>query len=164
MKKLLLPLILALVGGGGGIAAGLALKPDGEGEDLAETCAPLDGDVKPAAAPIPEPSNDTEFVKFNNQFIVPVMSRERVISMIVMSISLETEPALQEEVYAREPKLRDGFLRVLFDHANAGGFSGKFTDAVIMNGLRRDLLSVAHDVVGPKVVDVLITDIARQDS
>ena len=48
--------------------------------------------------------------------------------MVVLSLSLEVEAGNTEAVYAREPKLRDVFLQVLFDHANSAAFSGSFTD------------------------------------
>ncbi len=63
-----------------------------------------------------------------------------------------------------EPKLRDVFLRVLFDHANAGGFSGSFTKTTRMNTLRMGLLEAAQKALGPVVSDVLIVDVVRQDA
>lgn len=57
------------------------------------------------------------------------------------------------------------FLRVLFDHANAGGFRGTFTDGSTLVALRRALLEAARSAMGAEgVLDVLITDIVRQDS
>ena len=71
-----------------------------------------------------------EYVKLNNQFVVPVVEDGRVAAMVVLSLSLEVEAGNTEAVYQREPKLRDAFLQVLFDHANVGGFCGSFTDGV----------------------------------
>ncbi len=99
----------------------------------------------------------------NNQFVVPVVKDGRVASMIVLSLSLEVAAGNTEAVYQREPKLRDAFLRVLFDHANVGGFSGSFTDGANLLVLRTNLKEAAALVLGPVVSDVLITDIARQD-
>ena len=79
-------------------------------------------------------------------------------------MSIEIPAGGAEEVYAREPKLRDSFLQVLFDHANAGGFRGSFTDGSNMVLLRRALLESARAVLGQTARDVLITDIVRQDS
>ena len=67
-------------------------------------------------------------------------------------------------VYEREPKLRDAFLRVMFDHANAGGFDGAFTNSNQMDVLRRALREVAQKTIGPTASDVLILDIVRQDA
>ena len=60
--------------------------------------------------------------------------------------------------------VRDVFLQVLFDHANTGGFSGSFTDGANLVFLRTSLKEAAVLVMGSAVRDVLITDIARQDS
>jgi flagellar FliL protein len=84
--------------------------------------------------------------------------------MVVLSLSLEVAPGHTEDVYSREPKIRDAFLQVLFDHANSGGFRGSFTDGSNLVVLRRALQEKAVAVLGDIVTDVLITEIARQDS
>ena len=84
--------------------------------------------------------------------------------MVVLSLSIEVQAGNTEAVYQREPKLRDEFLQVLFDHANAGGFEGSFTDTANMTDLRRALTEASQSVLGDLVLNVLIPDIARQDS
>lgn len=149
MKKLL-PLILVLVGIGGGVGAGIALKPAPDPEAEPETIAP---------------EAEHDYVKLNNQFVIPVVTKGRVTSMVILSLSLETAVGASETVYAREPKLRDSFLQVLFEHANTGGFQGSFTDSGNLIVLRRSLLEAAQLALGTDVVsDVLIVDIMRQDS
>lgn len=175
MRKLL-PLLLVLVGIGGGVGAGLALKPapdpeahaaEGEapaGEEDAETPAE-DHAAQPAPAGEGEPpDSSTEFVKLNNQFIVPVVVNGRVNSLVVMSISLQVAAGNRETVFAREPKLRDSFLQVLFDHANSGGFDGMFTTSENLRTLRMALLESARKALGEMVSDVLIIDLVRQDT
>lgn len=161
MLRLILPVILALIGAGAGIGAGLMLKP----ADV-KTEASIDCPVpeKPMEKVEDAPDPNTEFVKLNNQFVIPVLKDGRVISLVLLSLSLETTLGLKETVYAREPKLRDSFLRVLFDHANSGGFAGNFTSSSHMSALERALLEAAQSAMGYDVVDVLVTDIARQDS
>jgi hypothetical protein len=114
--------------------------------------APLDPELLP------------DYVKLNNQFIVPILEGGRVVSMVILSLSLEVKRGTTDDVYAREPKLRDGFLQVMFDHANAGGFRGSFTDAANLVLLRNALLEMAKTTLGDIVTDVLIVDIVRQDS
>ena len=82
---------------------------------------------------------------------------------MVLSLSLETVPGLTETVFAHEPKLRDLFLQVMFDHANMGGFQGAFTQSSNLETLRRALREVAQAQLGPDVTNVLIVDIVRQD-
>ena len=167
----LFPVILGLIGLGAGVGAGLYLKPeaateaDGEADTLAEGGAEGDGHTAIAEdAPDAEDGTGPEYVKLNNQFVVPVVREGRVASMVVLSLSLEVEAGNTESVYQREPKLRDVFLQVLFDHANVGGFSGSFTDGSNLVVLRTSLKEAAAMVLGTIVRDVLITDIARQDS
>jgi hypothetical protein len=182
MRKLL-PLLIALLGLGGGIGAGLALKPapapeaaegaaggsahDGAGGDAAEPGAAPAGDHGVAAVTNGHGGSaavEQDYVKLNNQFVVPVVTDGRVSALVVMSVSLQVGTGGRETVFAREPKLRDGFLQVLFDHANAGGFDGNFTAADNLRTLRMALLEAARSVLGETVVDILLTDMMRQDS
>lgn len=160
----LFPLILPLIGLGAGVGAGFVLRPDTPvkvASDPAETADETAAPAEPAAADAETPP---EYAKMNNQFVVPVLEDGRVVSMVILSLSIEIPPGGAEDVYAREPKLRDSFLQVLFDHANAGGFRGSFTDGSNMILLRRALLESARVVLGQTARDVLITDIVRQDS
>jgi flagellar protein FliL len=150
MKKLF-PLILALIGLGVGVGAGVLLRPAPAAEDHAE----------PTEAEHLEPP---EYVKLSNQFVIPVVEDGQVAALVVVSLSLEVTTGSTETVFAREPKLRDVFLQVLFDHANAGGFRGSFTDGSNLVVLRQALKEVAMQVLGDIITDVLIVDIARQDS
>ena len=108
-------------------------------------------------------AGDKEYVKLNNQFVVPIVSDERVDALVVMSLSVEVNQGQKETIYAREPKLRDEFLQVLFDHANMGGFRGAFTNSNNLDVLRRSLFEAAEKAAGGVVTDVLIVEIARQD-
>ncbi len=181
MRKLL-PVLLALLGLAGGVGAGLALKPapDAHGADAAEDeagaddhgaaadthGAPADAHAASSGHGSDEetPPEGEEFVKLNNQFIVPVVAEGRVNSLVVLSISLQVAAGSRETVFSREPKLRDAFLQVLFDHANAGGFDGTFTTSENLRTLRTALLETARSVLGDMAHDVLIIDLVRQDS
>ena len=151
MKKLILPLILGLIGLGAGVGTGVFLRPTPDAEAAAEMAEA-------------EPEVPSEYVKLNNQFVIPVVEGGDVSALVVISLSLEVTTDSTEAVFATEPKLRDVFLQVLFDHANAGGFKGSFTDASNLVVLRQALKEVAMQVLGDAVKDVLIVDIARQDS
>jgi flagellar protein FliL len=149
----ILPLLLAIVGLGAGVGAGLVLRPaPAEGDHAQEEMAPED------------PVEPPEYVKLSNQFVIPVLVDGRIDAMVIMSINLEVTVGSTEAVFSQEPKLRDGFLQVLFDHANAGGFRGSFTDGANMVNLRGALMEVATKILGDMVIDVLIVDIGRQDS
>lgn len=174
MKKLL-PILLAVIGVGAGIGAGVMLRPPpaevveiqpcGDGTEMAKAASHAEGQAKDHGdedAVDPE-AELREYVKLNNQFVVPVVTESKVEALVVLSLSVEVGPGQKEQVYAREPKLRDAFLQVLFDHANMGGFRGAFTNANNMDVLRNALNEAAHKAIGDAISDVLITEIARQD-
>lgn len=164
MLRLLLPVVLLLLGLGAGAGAGLFLG-------RADPAATEDGagtEVAPAAAD-DDPADDTglpgtEFVRLNNQFVVPIVRNGAVRSLVVLSLSIEVDTGSNSAVFDREPRLRDSFLRVMFAHANAGGFDGAFTQASAMDPLREALGEAAAEVLGTLVHDVLIVDITRQDA
>ncbi|TMM53026.1 flagellar basal body-associated FliL family protein [Sulfitobacter sabulilitoris] len=164
----MLPVVLVFLGSGAGVGAGIFLRPDPvpdaveavqNSEDAATTVAQRD----------PSPDEETppegyEYVKMNNQFVVPVVQDEKVAALVVMSLSIEAQAGQSDAIYLREPKLRDVFLQVLFDHANIGGFEGAFTNAGTLDILRGALREAAQKTMGQGLVnDVLITEIARQD-
>jgi hypothetical protein len=161
MMKLLIPVLLALVGVGAGVGAGLALKSDAPELDNACGAPEAEHVTEVHAGPV---ALDHAYVKMNNQFVIPVVHEGRIKALVVMSLSLEVTAGNTEAVYEREPRLRDAFLRSMFDHANSGGFDGDFTSNGNMAHLRSGLVRVAREILGDIASDVLIIDIARQDS
>lgn len=163
----LLPILLAVMGTGLGVGAGLFLTPE-DGEEHAEPaeCAAPEKqpDAPMAAVADEEPQGEQEYVKLNNQFVVPIMGDNRVKAVIVASLGVELSQGNAELVYSREPKLRDALLQVLFDHANIGGFDGAFTEGQRMLALRAALRDAARPILGDAVHDILITEIGRQDN
>lgn len=166
----LIPILMALVGLAAGGGAGLALRPPPQDTVTATQCGDTDQPIATHSATLTpgheaDPAAQThDYVKLNNQFVVPVVEDGNVAALVILSINLEVTLGSTEQVYAREPRLRDGFLQVLFDHANAGGFRGAFTQSNNMDVLRHALLETAQKSLGPLVSDVLIVDIVRQDS
>lgn len=174
----LLPIVMLVLGAGAGVGAGLFLQPKAEvdephapAQDHAETTHEDPHHAPSSAQAASHNDADThssqdptlDYVKMNNQFVVPVVTSERIESLVVLSLSIEAEPALREAIYAREPKIRDAFLRVLFDHASIGGFQGIFTRSKNLDILRTMLTEAAQHEFGHGVRSVLIVDIARQD-
>lgn len=168
----LLPVILMAVGTAGGIGAGIMLKPAPEEtmatDDHADEKGMMkedatDHDAKDIAKMDPEAEPIYEYIKIQNQFVVPVVEHEELASLVVVSLSLETNKGMNELVHAYEPKLRDVFLQVLFDHANMGGFRGAFTRSDMLAPLRTALREAAQKQLGAGINDVLIVEISRQD-
>jgi hypothetical protein len=176
MIRKLLPVLLALLGLGIGLGAGFALRPGAA--PAAHDAAPVEdagghGAEADPHAPAPEAGAHgdaaaegaaQEYVKLTNQFVVPLLEGGKVSAMVILSLSVEVKTGQTADVYTKEPKLRDSFLQVMFNHANAGGFDGPFTDSANMIALRRALLESARQTLGESAQDVLITDIVRQDT
>ena len=184
--KLVLPLILTPLGLAVGLAAGQFLKPaevkgetppveaNGAEKATSAEAAKPEGEVETAfrdepaaeAEPSHPPDADappSEYVKLNRQFVVPVIEGGRVAAMMVLSLAVEVPEGGSDAVFSHEPKLRDAFLRVLFTHAQSGGFSGVFTRPEAMADLRGSLLLAARKVLGASVHEILLTNLVRQD-
>lgn len=190
MMRMLLPILLLVFGLGGGVGAGLMLggndapAPDAEEHSDEEEHADEEhaddghgeegdhaGDDDHAAEDHGEPARvepageGTEYVRINNQFVVPIVRNGAVRSLVVLSLSVEMNTGGSSIVFNQEPRLRDSFLRVMFAHANSGGFDGRFTEADAMAPLRAALREAAQSILGNDVAhDVLITEIVRQDA
>jgi flagellar protein FliL len=184
MLRLILPVVLLVLGAAGGVGAGLMLgggdgsadeaaagAADGHGSEDAAHAEPAEdgpgagaGDGHGAGDSPAAASGLSEYVRLNNQFVVPIVQGGSVRSLVVMSLTLEVDVGRNSAVFDREPRLRDAFLRVMFAHANAGGFDGSFTQASVMDPLREALAEAARGILGPMLRDVLIVDITRQDA
>lgn len=153
----LLPIILPVLGLGVGVGAGVMMppapKPVADCPVSAETAASL---------AVAQPDTPVEYMKLNNQFIVPLITGDDVTSMVIVSLSLEISVGQQEAIYAIEPKLRDAFLRVMFDHASLGGFEGNFLSHLGLDTLRLALREIGQRTAGSVVHDVLIVDLVKQ--
>jgi hypothetical protein len=162
MKKIL-PVLLALIGLGAGVGAGLALRPVPEAGAGAEG-AHAEGEE---AGDGGEAENYADFaaVPLGKPFVVPVFHDGAVAAMVVISLAVEVEPEGAEEVAAAEPRIRDGFLKVMFRHANSGGFDGGFTSGQPIEDLKAALAKTLRTLLPDAPTGrVLITEIARQDN
>lgn len=176
MIRKLVPVLLGLIGLGVGLGAGVFVRPQAHlssetagAETTTDETEAAHGDAEKPAAEAEANSDETaetgpEYAKLSNQFVIPVVEDGKVVSMVILALTLEVGAGTTEIIYTREPKLRDALLQVLFDHANSGGFNGSFTDGANLVLLRKALLEAAQTTIGPNVSDVLISDIARQDS
>ncbi len=175
MPAKLIPIAFLILGMAAGAAAALFLeKPDVSAAEqaAADGNTPLEeGERKYASengkdGP-PKSGKDgpaqKEYVRLANQFVVPVVERGEIRSLVLLTLSIETAPGHQEEIFSKQPKLRDSFLEVLFDYSNTGGFAGTFTNTSALQSLKSELTAVARRELGDFVEAVLIEDIMRQD-
>ena len=162
--KMILPLLMLLLGTAAGVGAGVFLRPEPVPADPIKKDGAVAEQKEEAAKDPDEASPGQEYIKLSNQFVVPLVDEDRISSMVVMTLSVEVPEGEGQAVYDIEPKIRDVFLRVLFDHASIGGFRGAFANNENLDTVRRNLRNAAHKSFGEDFIkDVLIFEIARQD-
>ena len=180
MKKIL-PVILIILGVVGGGAAGMFLKPpakpaEGDGAhaeaDVTEGGAHgsdgAGGDGHAAEGPQPsgEPLNadgERDYVKIGKQIIIPIVEGGETRALMLFELAVDVPLGQRALVVEREPRLRDAFLRELFEMSYTGAFMSNFTDDRVIEELRRNLLAAARAHIGKAVSDVLILDVMRQE-
>ena len=176
--KALVPLILVLFGLTAGAGAGWFLRPpapetgntQSPSDNGADRRGPTQGQAqdsterearrRTAAAE----TGKRETLKLPNQFLVPLVSEDRLRAVVVIGLALELSEGHDVSLARQEARLRAGFLQALFDHANMGGFEGIFTSGEVLLSLRRQLRDIAREQLGDAVHDVLITELMRQDN
>ena len=159
MKKIL-PILLALLGLGAGVGAGIALRPAPEPGAPAAPAETEEGEEAEVAE-----AGHFAAVPLGKPFVVPVFRDGATVAMVVLSLAVEVEPEAAPEVTAMEPKLRDGFLKVMFRHDNSGGFDGGFTQGPAIDDLKAALRKTLRTLLPDAPTGaVLITEIARQET
>jgi flagellar protein FliL len=141
MLRKLLPTLLAVSGLGIGLGAGFFLragndaaagavvfvegdaaggqggKPGTEAQSERSTAA-----MEDLAGLSSEPNNakngnngekSVEYVRFSNQFVIPIVEQGHVASMVMLALSLEVAQGQTDRVHEFEPKLRDAFLQIM---------------------------------------------------
>ncbi|MBB4659633.1 hypothetical protein [Parvularcula dongshanensis] len=153
MKKLLPALIvlIAVLGGGAGAMMTMTKKPKAHGEEAKV-------DVHHAEAP-----KQAGYFKFKRPFIVPVVSEEKITSLVMIDLSIEMDAGAAKDYLAREPKVRDGLMRALLGLSNEGYFTGDISNIETYDAVRDRLTEEAKLTLGDTVVSVLILDYARQE-
>lgn len=169
MKKLL-PIILVLVGILGGGALGFLLKPKPEPQaDATEAAAEPEAHAEPEKAETAHdvgsasPPEGREYVTIGRQLIVPVVDGGVTRALMLFELALDVPAGTSEAFFSVEPRIRDAFMRVLFEMSYTGAFLGTYTDDRVVAELRDNLLSAARHQLGPTVADVLILDMIRQE-
>lgn len=145
-------------------AAGTGAEATSAGAEAGAAAAPCPEDPFTPVADQPAEETAATYVALDKPFVVPVFSGDKTVAMVVVSLSVATKSDGAQVLEAIQPRLRDSFLKVMFRHANSGGFDGSFTNGQKMDDLKAALLSSAQEVMGKEAVsEVLITEIARQD-
>lgn len=162
---------LVLVGVVGGGAAGLMMKPS---PPVSEETLVNDSEVaveKEVAATETE-AGDAEdsaepasYVKVGRQTIIPILDEGETKALMMFELAVDVATDQNDRALAMEPRLRDAFLRELFQMSYTGAFDDAFTDDRVIDELRRNLVRAAQQHLGKKAVnDVLILDVMRQNT
>jgi flagellar FliL protein len=154
----LLPIILVLIAVCGGGGAALFLKRNASPAAAAAEETPVET-VKEEK----KKADEVGYMRFQRAFIVPVVEEGGLSSLVLLDLSLEMEKDAAEKARAKEPKLRDVFMRTLIGLSHDGVFAGDITDPQSYEEVRRRLNEAATDTLGESVLSVLIVDYARQE-
>ena len=154
MKKLL-PVLLIVVGVAMGVGAGVFLKP-------APTSDAMEGHVEDVPSGTDEGA-ERSFVKIGKQTIVPVVNDGETRALMLFELAVDVPATRADQVHEMEPRLRDAFLRELFQMSYTGAFLTNFTEERIIEELRRNLTNAARTYLGHNQAEVLILDVMRQE-
>lgn len=157
-----LALVIVLGGIAGGLALGVALRPGEELQGAARAVA-RDGDPGADGANPGAAGAGREYVKIGRQIVVPVVDRGETRALMLFDLVIDVPRSLSDRAFAAKPRLRDAFLRVLFEMSYTGAFSGTYTDERVVEELRAKLRAAARRLLGGAVDDVLILEIMRQE-
>lgn len=166
MLKKIMPLLALILGlaGGGAAAIFLAPPPDDQPMSQNEATTP-DAQSETSSDDLQDGASDSfEIVKLPSQFVVPVIMDNRVRAMVILTVALEVEVGQGDRVRALEPKLRDEFLAELFSLAALDGFKDEMISRKTLELVKRALSVRSSEVLGLQNVNVLVTDMARQDA
>ena len=154
MKKIL-PILIIVLGVIGGAGAGIFLKP----------APPHTDEHSAAAAPEEDPNEIVErsFVKIGRQTIVPVVQDGETRALMLFELAVDVPATKADDVHSMEPRLRDAFLRELFQMSYTGAFLTDFTEERVIEELRRNLTTAARTYLGHNQAEVLILDVMRQE-
>lgn len=103
------------------------------------------------------------YLTFKRQFVVPVVKRGKIESLVLLNINLELNEEAPVDVHSFEPKLRDAIMRSLLSLSHNGSFTGDLTNTDTYNHIRSDLLSAVKHVITDGIEGILILDISRQE-
>ena len=171
MKALILPVLVSLSAAGGVFTANML---GGGGSDHGAPSADAydsvgygkEGDAKAHGDKghgAEETAPAADFMKFKRQFVVPVMKDEAVEALVLLNLGLEFEESKRDEIFRKEPRYRDAFIRELLQLSDKGFFNEEMTSPDTYEVVRETLLRAAKTVDEKGISDVLILDFSRQD-
>ena len=168
MKALILPVLLSISAAGGVFTANMLQgdAPSASSKDGAHGAAKSDaakGHGEGHGAEATLKSDSSGFMKFKRQFVVPVMKDQAVEALVLLNLGLDIDESKRDDIFRKEPRFRDTFIRELLQLSNDGYFNEEMTSPNTYEVVRETLLRAAKSVDNEAVNDVLILDFSRQD-
>lgn len=108
-------------------------------------------------------SGESAYYKFSREFVIPIMRGGQVKSLVILHLSLETDPSISEQLFTEEPKLRDNIMTTLIELSNDGRTLEELTTVNNYETIRAMVLMNLNDAVSDQIKNVLIVDVAKQD-
>lgn len=179
MLNKILPIIITLVAVAGAGFAAMTLKggpadvpPPAHGDDHAGSDShggghgggdhgDSHGSVKQVHSE--DSTNGLGYFNFRRNFIVPVVDDQRVRALILINVSIEMNESGIEDAQAREPNIRDAFMKTLLAMSHEGMFNQDITNPDVYSEVQARLLETAKLNVDESVRSILLVDYARQD-
>lgn len=109
-------------------------------------------------------SGGSSYFRFSREFVVPIIEREKVVSLVILNINIEVDAAASDKLFSEEPVLRDIVMTTLIGISGDGRTFQSMTSIENYETVRSmilDALQKKYPSLGIK--NVLILDIARQD-
>ncbi|MFN4183320.1 MAG: flagellar basal body-associated FliL family protein [Hyphomonas sp.] len=164
-----------LRGGGGGSAAAAEAdsKAHGDGGASEDTHAPKekpkdshsdDKKAKKDGHGASSSSSGSAYFKFSREFVVPIIQHEKVVSLVILNINIESDAASSDKLFSQEPVVRDVVMTTLIEISGDGRTFQSMTSIENYETLRSLILGALQKKfpdIG--IRNVLILDIARQD-
>ncbi|MBK0398125.1 hypothetical protein H0I76_02895 [Limibaculum sp. M0105] len=110
-----------------------------------------------------DPSGSRNFIAVGRQLIIPVVRGETTRALVLFELAVDVPSEMSDFTHRMLPRLRDAFLRELFAMSYTGAFDETYTDARIIEEMRRSLRVAARRILGNEVADVLVLDVMRQE-
>ena len=106
---------------------------------------------------------EVTFYKFTREFVVPMIEDDRVKSLVILNLNLEIDTSISQELFSKEPILRDNIMTTLVKLSSGGKTMDSITDVDNYETLRSMILSNLQNEIPEGIHNVLILDMARQD-
>lgn len=107
--------------------------------------------------------SEVTYYKFSREFVVPMIENDRVQSLVILNLNLEVDTSISQELFSKEPVLRDNIMTTLVKLSSGGRTLNSITDVDNYETLRAMILANLQNEVPEGIRNVLILDMARQD-